>query len=202
MSYISNNTDYYGIREVGYAPSLTSYSTTLNKMTDELVTDIKKEEPKKEIKPKSFMPTKYIINDNATILYFEDGSKTVVKKCEDDEFNARLGFLTAFFQHYCGMTKNKANKYLANLSKEKKKDKKLAKVLSLGFVYSNYSTFVEKFYPDYLKHFVMGDLPDLDKKYKVIKEDVSFKEYHKCLIQDRETNQVYLMDYIGILEEK
>ena len=37
---------------------------------------------------------------------------------KDDEFNKRLGFLTAFFQHYSGMSKNKANKFLAELEVE------------------------------------------------------------------------------------
>lgn len=64
------------------------------------------------------MPKKYIINKGATVLIWNDGEKTVVKRCEDDEFNKRLGFLTAFFQHYCGMSKNKANKFLAELEVE------------------------------------------------------------------------------------
>ena len=61
---------------------------------------------------------KYIINKGATVLIWDNGEKTIVKRCEDDEFNKRLGFLTAFFQHYCGMSKNKANKFLAELEVE------------------------------------------------------------------------------------
>lgn len=64
------------------------------------------------------MPKKYIINHGATVLIWDNGEKTVVKRCEDDEFNKRLGFLTAFFQHYSGMSKNKANKFLAELEVE------------------------------------------------------------------------------------
>ena len=67
------------------------------------------------------LPTRYIINQDATILFFSDGSKVVVKRCKDDEFNPRLAFLTAFFQKYCGMSKNKANKYLASLQVEEEK---------------------------------------------------------------------------------
>ncbi len=76
------------------------------------------------------LPERYIINENATILFWKNGEKTIVKRCADDEFNPRLAFLTAFWQHYCGMSKNKANKYLANLQveevkeKEKKEEKK------------------------------------------------------------------------------
>ena len=79
------------------------------------------------------MPKKYIINHGATVLIWDDGEKTVVKRCADDKFNKRLGFLTAFFQHYSGMSKNKANKFLAELEveyeekKEKKENKSKAK---------------------------------------------------------------------------
>lgn len=72
----------------------------------------------KKEKLKVPMPKKYIINNGATVLMWDDGDKTVVKRCEDDEFNKRLGFLIAFFQHYSGMSKNKANKFLAELEVE------------------------------------------------------------------------------------
>lgn len=74
------------------------------------------------------LPERYIINDGATILFWKGGSKTIVKRAEDDEFNPRLAFLTAFFQHYCGMSKNKANKYLASLQVEQKPEPKVEKV--------------------------------------------------------------------------
>lgn len=74
-------------------------------------------------KNKVDLPERYIINENATILFWKNGEKTIVKKCEEDLFNPRLAFLTAFFQHYCGMSKNKANKYLASLEIENQ-DKK------------------------------------------------------------------------------
>ena len=48
------------------------------------------------------LPKRYIINNSACILFWKNGEKTVVKRCADDEFNPRLAFLTAFFQHYCG----------------------------------------------------------------------------------------------------
>ena len=72
----------------------------------------------KKEKSKVPMPKKYIINHGATVLIWDDGEKTVVKRCADDEFNKKLGFLTAFFQHYSGMSKNKANKFLAELEVE------------------------------------------------------------------------------------
>lgn len=66
------------------------------------------------------LPERYIINENACILFWKNGEKTVVKRCADDKFNPRLAFLTAFFQHYVDMSKNKANKYLASLQVEVK----------------------------------------------------------------------------------
>ena len=64
------------------------------------------------------LPNKYIINKGATILFWEDSDKTIVKRSKDDEYNKRLGFLTAYFQKHSGLTKNQANKYLANLQDE------------------------------------------------------------------------------------
>ena len=61
------------------------------------------------------LPKKYIINDNATILFWNDGTKTVVKKSEDDMYNKKLGFLWAYFQKNSGLSKTKANKYLEEL---------------------------------------------------------------------------------------
>ena len=51
----------------------------------------------KEVK----LPERYIINKDATILFWSNGTKTIVRRCADDEFNPRLAFLTAFWQHYC-----------------------------------------------------------------------------------------------------
>ena len=64
------------------------------------------------------LPSRYIINKGATILFWKDGTKTIVKKSKDDKYDKRLGFLTAYFQKNCGMSKNKANKYLDSLIEE------------------------------------------------------------------------------------
>ena len=64
------------------------------------------------------MPDRYIINKGATILFWADGTKTIVKRSKDDEYNKRLGFLTAYFQKTSGMSKSKANKYLDSLIEE------------------------------------------------------------------------------------
>lgn len=64
------------------------------------------------------LPSRYIINKNATILFWEDGSKTVVKRCEDDKYDKRLGFLIGYFQKNSGLSKTKANKFLRDLVEE------------------------------------------------------------------------------------
>lgn len=64
------------------------------------------------------LPKNYIINKGATILFWEDGSKTVVKRGKDDEYNKVLGFLWAYFQKTSGLSRTKANKYLAGLIDE------------------------------------------------------------------------------------
>lgn len=67
----------------------------------------------------------YIINENATVIFWEDGTKTVVKKTKEDKFDKRLGLLIGYFQKNCGMSKTKANKFLDNLivTEKTKKEK-------------------------------------------------------------------------------
>ena len=40
---------------------------------------------------------RYIINENATILFWDDNTKTISKRHEDDKFDKELGFLFAYF---------------------------------------------------------------------------------------------------------
>lgn len=64
------------------------------------------------------LPKKYIINSGATILFWEDGTKTIVKRAEDDSFDPVKGFLWAYFQKHSGLSKTKANEYLRNIDQE------------------------------------------------------------------------------------
>ena len=64
------------------------------------------------------LPTRYIINDGAVILFWNDGTKTIVKRSEDDKFDPVKGFLWAYFQKHSGLSKTKANKYLRDLDNE------------------------------------------------------------------------------------
>ena len=64
------------------------------------------------------LPKKYIINDGATILFWHDDTKTIIKRAEDDNFDPVKGFLWAYFQKHSGLSKTKANKYLRNIEQE------------------------------------------------------------------------------------
>lgn len=72
-------------------------------------------------KVKISLPKRYIINKGATILFWDENEKTIVKRSKDDKFNKRLGFLTAYFQYHSGLSKTQANKYLDNLEVEERK---------------------------------------------------------------------------------
>ena len=40
---------------------------------------------------------RYIINENATILFWDDNTKTISKRHKEDKFDKELGFLFAYF---------------------------------------------------------------------------------------------------------
>lgn len=70
----------------------------------------------------SKLPDSVFFNDKkkATTLMF-DKKATVVKTSADDEYSRRVGFLEAYFQATCGLSKNKALKYLKNIVEDKEK---------------------------------------------------------------------------------
>lgn len=102
-------------------PNVLIDGTTISDMLKRPLITMSENEGKIEI-ISSKLPKHYIINQGATILFWEDGTKTIVKRCADDTYDKRLGFLTAYFQKNCGLSKDKANKFLANLEEEKVKE--------------------------------------------------------------------------------
>ena len=60
--------------------------------------------------------------NNRTILHWNDGTKTVVVRCKDNKHNRKIAFLTAYFQKHCGLSKTKANEYLAKLEEGEVKE--------------------------------------------------------------------------------
>lgn len=61
------------------------------------------------------LPDRYIINEDACVLFDSYGNKTVVKRCKEDESDPIKAFLWAYFLKNCGMSRTKANKYLENI---------------------------------------------------------------------------------------
>ena len=48
---------------------------------------------------------RYIINSNATIIFWDDETKTISKRHKEDSFDKELGFLFAYYYKKCGLTK-------------------------------------------------------------------------------------------------
>lgn len=60
------------------------------------------------------LPKEYIINENACVCFWNDGTKTVSKRFEDDTFDKELGFLLACWKHYnSNLSKNSQKRILA-----------------------------------------------------------------------------------------
>jgi len=71
------------------------------------------------------IPERYIVNKGAVILFWEDGTKTIVKRSRFDKHDPIKGFLWAYFEKNSGMTKTQVKKYLmeVNNGKEQKRKK-------------------------------------------------------------------------------
>ena len=80
--------------------------------------------PQDYFKEKKEIPKKYIINRKATVLIWEDGSKTIIRKSEDDRHDPIKAFLWAFFEKKSGLTRTKANQYLRKIEEEGFRDDK------------------------------------------------------------------------------
>ena len=88
------------------------------------------------------LPTRYIVNDGAVILFWSDGDKTIVKRAEDDNFDPVKGFLWAYFQKHSGLSKTKANKYLRNIDKENEP------TLTIHIDNANLSSFIKNIFKE------------------------------------------------------
>lgn len=58
---------------------------------------------------------KIIFNNPATIVWWDDDTKTIVKSTEGDSYSKQFGFLMAYFQKHSGMTKTQVNKFMDKL---------------------------------------------------------------------------------------
>ena len=70
------------------------------------------------------IPSKVFYNDKKKATTLMYGNQATVVKCgKGDKYNRRVGFLEAYFQATCGMSKNKALKYLNEIVKDKENKK-------------------------------------------------------------------------------
>lgn len=65
---------------------------------------------------------RYIINDGATILFWDDGTKTISKRHKEDKFDKEIGFLYAYFYKKWGDSKTSRKKVLNSIKEDKIKD--------------------------------------------------------------------------------
>lgn len=63
------------------------------------------------------LPRKWVINGPATILFWEDGTKTIVKCNKGDEFDAQKGYLMAYFEKWTGLSKHQIAKIMNEIKK-------------------------------------------------------------------------------------
>ena len=63
------------------------------------------------------LPDEVYFQDAIETVVIKYGDKTTTVSTHDDEYDRRFGFLLAYFQANCGLSKNKANKFLDNLMK-------------------------------------------------------------------------------------
>lgn len=84
---------------------------------------------------KNFMimlkPERIIFNDPATIVFWSDGSKTVVKCSEDDTFDTYTGFTMAYLKKIMGSGK-KAEKFIGDNEFEPETTKWISQLIKAG----------------------------------------------------------------------
>ena len=87
----------------GYVSSGSHVTTYTSEGDGTWTYDPKTNTCKKEKKEKEKLTIKDVIyHDPATIVYFSDGSKEVVKVCEEDEYDEQTGLLMCIAKKYMG----------------------------------------------------------------------------------------------------
>ena len=134
---------------------------------------------------------RYVINENATIIFWEDGDKTIVKRCSDEPFKKELGFLYAYFQKTSGLSKTKANKFIKELKvtkpKEKKKKKKDNSQLEENI----------KFFQE-----VTDVVPEITRESKFNLGDIVNVRYDKNKLNYSEIKEIYGNEDIEVYRDK
>ena len=126
MTYkTGTNTKAYTLEDGGWEDIIDNRNVNRNPCCEQ---ELKKEAPKKQnpnYVPSFYepyttqkldpQPKKIIFNNPATIVFWNDGSKTVVKAMDGDNFDPERGYLQAYFEKTSGLTRTKCNKMLRGL---------------------------------------------------------------------------------------
>lgn len=122
-------------------------------------------------------PTKierYIINENATIIFWNDGTKTVSKRHKDDIFDKELGFLFAHYYKHCGLSNASRKRVIETI------DYKHIKTFLFEMFVKNSGLTPEKA-RSYLKN-LKSDVPSYMHKPLIVatgNKEISVKEEYK-----------------------
>jgi hypothetical protein len=66
----------------------------------------------------NFTPKKVIYNPPATIVIWNDDTKTIVKTTDGEQFDPERGYLQAYYEKHNNMSKTQGNKILHDLRKQ------------------------------------------------------------------------------------
>ena len=72
-------------------------------------------------KPKVPKIKRVLVNGPATIVFWNDGTKNIVKKHDEDEYNLRQAILEAFYDKVTGITKKDKKAYFNRLLNQNSK---------------------------------------------------------------------------------
>lgn len=124
MTWSSNTIDLNTTTFQPYTDWVTEITTTYAKKSEEQTMkeeDKKKEEKKPEI-DKKYIPKQIVFNPPATVVFWEDGTKTVVKCEKHQEFNPYFGFVSALAKKIF-VTNSEVNRVVRKYSEPKKETK-------------------------------------------------------------------------------
>lgn len=141
-------------------------------LSDTVYNMITTKHEKKEEQTMKFEQIKF--NGRATIVFWEDQTKTVIKCSEGDTPDPQKAFLIAYFKKHANLSKTQTAKVLTNVSTQQMVDgDENAKLIPA----KEYNILKEKVYADVSEHGVITDTTDGSVFYKEVRIP-SVKKYN------------------------
>ena len=106
------------IKPVIYDPFTYEFCGCFNKVADEIINNIHNDLTYKMYIRPHFRIKKVIFNNPATIVYWEDGTKTVVKCGKDDTYSEETGLALCFMKKALGNKGNYNNTFKKYIKEE------------------------------------------------------------------------------------